>query len=114
MVGPRPMIEGSSADHSLSRMRARGVRPCLSTAASEARITQAAPSVIWLELPGVTLPQGFSKAGLSLASFSTLLSGRTPSSWSWRVPSAVTIGATSPFSQPSSWARARRWWLSTA
>ena len=49
-------------------------------ASSEARITQDAPSVICEELPAVTLPQGRSNAGLSLASFSTVLSGRTPSS----------------------------------
>ena len=39
-------------------------------------MTQDAPSVIWLELPGVTLPKGFSKAGFSFASFSMELSCR--------------------------------------
>ena len=43
-------------------------------------MTHEAPSVICELLPAVTLPQGRSKAGLSLASFSTVLSGRTPSS----------------------------------
>jgi hypothetical protein len=79
-TGPSPMIEGSSADHSLSTILARGVRPCCFTAVSEARITHEAPSVICEELPAVTLPHGRSKAGLSLASVSTVLSGRTPSS----------------------------------
>ena len=74
------MIDGSSADHSLSTITARGLRPCSFTAASDARITQEAPSVICELLPGVTLPYGRSKAGLSSASFSTELSGRTPSS----------------------------------
>src|SRR2546430_9440655 len=58
---------------------ARGVRPCFCIAVSEARITHEAPSVICEELPAVTLPHGRSNAGLSLASVSTVLSGRTPS-----------------------------------
>ena len=74
------MIAGSSADHSLSTITARGVSPCSVTACSDARITQDAPSVIWELFPAVTLPHGRSKAGLSSASFSTVLSGRTPSS----------------------------------
>ena len=58
----------------------RGVSPCFFTASSDARITQDAPSVICELLPAVTLPQGRSNAGFSLASVSTVLSGRTPSS----------------------------------
>jgi hypothetical protein len=76
------MIEGSSADHSLSTITARGVRPCCFTAFSDARMTHEAPSVICELLPAVTLPHGRSNAGLSLASDSTVVSGRTPSSWS--------------------------------
>src|SRR5262245_22125367 len=79
-TGPSPMIEGSSADHSLSTITARGVSLCFSTASSDARITQEAPSVICEELPAVTLPHGRSNAGLSLARVSTVVSGRTPSS----------------------------------
>ena len=74
------MTEGSSADHSLSTMTAFGCSLCFFTASSEARMTHDAPSVICELLPGVTLPQGRSKAGLSLARLSTVLSGRTPSS----------------------------------
>src|SRR5262245_58500985 len=81
-TGPSPMMEGSSADHSLSTITARGVSLCFSTASSEARMTQEAPSVICEELPAVTLPHGRSNAGLSLARVSTVVSGRTPSSWS--------------------------------
>ncbi len=47
---------------------------------SDARISQAAPSVICELLPGVTLPYLRSKKGLSLARFSTEASLRTPSS----------------------------------
>ena len=79
-TGPSPMIEGSSADHSLSTITARGCRLCCFTACSDARITHEAPSVICELLPAVTLPHGRSNAGLSSASFSTELSGRTPSS----------------------------------
>ncbi len=74
------MIEGSSADHWLSRMTAFGVRPCLATASSDARITQEAPSVICEELPAVTWPHGRSNTGFSFASVSGVESGRTPSS----------------------------------
>ena len=45
-------------------------------------MTHEAPSVICELLPAVTLPHGRSNAGLSLASDSTVVSGRTPSSWS--------------------------------
>src|ERR1700682_1003867 len=84
-TGPSPMIEGSSADHWLSTMTAFGFSPCFFTASSEARMTHEAPSVICELLPTVTLPQGRSKAGFCLASFSTELSGRTLSSVSQNV-----------------------------
>src|ERR1700730_8001561 len=53
-TGPRPMIEGSSADHWLSTITAFGVKPCFLTASSDARMVQDAPSVICEELPAVT------------------------------------------------------------
>ncbi len=108
------MTDGSSADHSLSRMTAFGVSLCCFTASSEARITHDAPSVICELLPGVTLPHGRSKAGLSLASVSALLSGRTPSSWSNTVPSRAKAGSTSPTKKPFFCAAAARNWLSAA
>ncbi len=74
------MIDGSSPAHSQSTIFAFGLRPCFAIASSDARITHDAPSVICEELPGVTLPHGFSKAGRSFASDSIVLSGRTPSS----------------------------------
>ena len=73
-------MEGSSADHWLSRIAAFGFRPCFATASSEARITQDAPSVICEELPAVTWPHGRSKTGRNFASVSVVESGRTPSS----------------------------------
>src|SRR6202043_1683064 len=79
-TGPRPMIEGSSADHWLSTMTALGVRPCFLTASSDATMIHDAPSVICEELPAVTWPQGRSNTGFSFASVSGEESGRTPSS----------------------------------
>ncbi len=61
-------------------MRPIGCRLCFFSASSEARISQAAPSVICELLPGVTLPYFRSKNGRSLARFSTDASLRTPSS----------------------------------
>src|SRR5262249_33471239 len=113
-TGPSPMMDGSSADHSLSTILARGVSPCVFIASSDARITHEAPSVICEELPAVTLPHGRSKAGLSVAGVSTVLSGRTPSSWSKTLPSRPKAGAISPLNQPSFCARASRCWLSAA
>src|SRR5882672_4633889 len=81
-TGPRPMIEGSSADHWLSTITAFGVRPYFLTASSDARMVHDAPSVICEELPAVTWPHGRSKTGFSFANDSGEESGRTPSSWS--------------------------------
>ena len=50
------MIEGSSAAHSLSAITRQRLKLCFSTAFSEARMTQDAPSVICEALPAVTLP----------------------------------------------------------
>src|SRR3984957_1513015 len=74
-TGPSPMMEGSSAAHSLSTITAFGVRPCSLTASSDARMVQDAPSVICEELPAVTWPHGRSNTGFSLASVSGVESG---------------------------------------
>ena len=66
------MIAGSSAAQLLSTIAAFGVSLCFATAASEARITQEAPSVICEELPAVTWPQGRSNTGRSFASVSAV------------------------------------------
>src|ERR1700683_5183915 len=59
-------------------MTALGASLYVLSASSEARMTQDAPSVICELFPGVTLPHGRSKAGLSLASVSMGLSGPPP------------------------------------
>ena len=92
-------------------MRPTGARPWRCAASSEARIIQAAPSVICELLPGVTLPYLRSKKGLSFARFSIDESRRTPSSSGKVAPSASYSASTSPppgASRPSSWARAAR------
>jgi len=68
----------------------------------------AAPSLICDELPAVTFPSGL-KAGFSVASFSTLESGRTPSSRANTPPSAPDTATISFSNRPSSRARAARW-----
>ena len=60
--------------------RARRAARAASPPVPDARMTHEAPSVICELLPAVTLPHGRSNAGLSLASVSTVVSGRTPSS----------------------------------
>ena len=60
-------------------MRARGSAPRSAAFFSDATITAAAPSEICEALPAVTVPSD-SKTGLSLASFSTEVSARKPSS----------------------------------
>ena len=62
-------------------MRARGVSPCRFAAASEAMIIAAAPSLTPEALPAVTVP-GLRTNGLSLASPSSVVSGRGCSSFS--------------------------------
>ena len=57
-----------------------GVRSYFFRDSSDARISQAPPSVICELLPGVTLPYLRSKKGFSLARFSIEESARTPSS----------------------------------
>ncbi len=52
--GPMPIMRGGTAAEAMPRMRARGVRPCVFTAASEARISAAAPSLTPDALPAVT------------------------------------------------------------
>ena len=62
--GRGPPIASRRCGRSASRL-------CFFTASSEARISQAAPSVICELLPGVTLPYFRSKKGFSFARFST-------------------------------------------
>ena len=86
-MGPVSIVTGSTPARAKVWKRARGVRPSSLAFSSLMISTAEAPSVICEELPAVTLPSGLN-AGLSLASVSTVVPGRMPSS-------AVTISSVS-------------------
>ena len=122
-MGPVSIITGSTPGQG-ERVEPGPRREARARAAFSSLMMRAAeaPSVIWLELPAVTLPSGLN-AGLRLASVSTVVPSRMPSS-------AVTISSdsvTSPVSlsrwsertgtisfsnRPSAVAWAARRWLS--
>ena len=116
-IGPVSMVTGSTPARANEWNRARGVRPRLVARSSLMMSTAAAPSVICDELPAVTLPSSFLKAGLSWASVSTVVSGRMPSSVSTMSPVSLpsssfsTTGTISRWKRPSAVARAARCWL---
>ncbi len=115
-MGPVSINTGSTPATANEWKRARGFRPSWAARSSEAMRTAAAPSVIWDELPAVMTPSGLN-AGLSVASFSTVLSGRIPSSalTSCAPSGPVTVtGTISRSKRPSSRARAARRCDSTA
>ena len=72
-------------------MRARGFRPSFFAFSADMTSTAAAPSLSGQALPAVTVPSGLN-AGLSSASFSTVVPGRGPSSWVTSVPSSSVTG----------------------
>ena len=74
-----PNTSGSTPATPRETTRASGSRPRASAARSSPSSTAAAPSFSGEALPAVTVPLT-EKAGLSFASFSTLVSGRIPSS----------------------------------
>ncbi len=78
-MGPVSMVTGSTPARAKVWKRARGVRPSALAFSSLMISTAEAPSVIWDELPAVTLPSGL-KAGFSLASVSAVEPSRMPSS----------------------------------
>jgi len=75
--------------------------------------TAAAPSLRGHEFPAVTLPSG-RKAGWSVASFSTVVPGRGPSSLDTTVPSGRVTGVISRSKNPFSWEFTARSWESVA
>ena len=78
-IGPRPMISGRRPATADAMMRARGLSPSFSAFSADMTSTAAAPSFSGQALPAVTVPSGLN-AGLSSASFSTVVPGRGPSS----------------------------------
>ncbi len=95
------MISGLSAVTPLDTMRASGVIPRSRARVSLITTTAAAPSLSGHALPAVTLPSG-RKTGFSCASFSTVVSGRGPSSLLTTVPSGSSTGMISRSKKPRS------------
>ena len=77
--GPIPIIRGGTPAVAAPTTRARGFRPYSFTAASEATMSAAAPSLTPDALPAVTELDGPNSAG-NLASVSSVVSGRGCSS----------------------------------
>jgi hypothetical protein len=94
-MGPRPMISGLSPVTPDETTRASGVIPSSAARVSLMTMTAAAPSLSGQALPAVTSPSG-RKAGLSSASFSTVVPARGPSSLPTTVPEGVVTGVISP------------------
>ena len=101
------MISGRIAATEEATIRARGFRPSSAARSSDITSTAAAPSLSGQALPAVTVPSG-RKAGLSSASFSTVVPGRGPSSRVTSVPSGVVTGTISRSKWPLSRASTAR------
>merc|ERR1711957_1164242 len=115
------MISGGTPSAEKLTIRPIIVAPSFLATSRLASMTQAAPSVIWLELPAVEEPP-FLKAGFSLPRDSTVVWGRMPSSLSTRTscisPSlsltVVVYGVISDWSHPALSAAVALAWLVTA
>ena len=111
-TGPMPITSGAQPATAMPRMRARTGRPCARAKAPEVTSSAAAPSVSGELVPAVTEPSA-SKAGLSSASLSTVVSGRMQPSWRTR-PVLPRIGTISASNRPSARAAAALRWLVAA
>src|SRR5919204_320904 len=78
-IGPMPITRGSTPATALATKRPSGSTPSARAFSSLATTSAAAPSLIPLALPAVTVPSR-RKAGFSVASFSAVVSGRGCSS----------------------------------
>ena len=108
-MGATPMISGSRPLVAAAITRARGLTPSSFAFSSLISSTAAAPSFRGHELPAVTRPSS-RKAGLSSASFSTVVPGRGPSSLSTVPWSGVSTGRISRSKKPESRASTARSW----
>mmetsp|Transcript_26163 Transcript_26163/g.66443 ORF Transcript_26163/g.66443 Transcript_26163/m.66443 type:complete len:210 (-) Transcript_26163:352-981(-) len=101
-AGPIPISEGGTPATAYPRKTPMMFeeRPRRSAACREARTMAAAPSLTWLLLPAVVVPPSLN-AARSLASPSTLVPSRTPSSISTTEPSASFTGTISARKRPS-------------
>ena len=89
-MGPVSIVTGSTPARAKAWKRARGVSRRADALSSLMTSTAEAPSVICELLPAVTLPSGLN-AGLRLASVSTVVSGRMPSSAVTGSPDSVIL-----------------------
>ena len=95
------MISGLSPVTPLATMRASGVMPSSLALVSLITTTAAAPSLSGQALPAVTVPPS-RKTGLRLASPSSVVPGRGPSSLVTTVPSGEVTGMISRSKKPFS------------
>ena len=86
------MMRGGTPAVAAATMRARGVSPCRFAASALATMTAQAPSFTPLALPAVTLPPSLRKGVGSLASASSVVSGRRCSSCSTLTGSPLRRG----------------------
>src|SRR6266516_2210171 len=91
-TGPMPMIRGGTPAEAAPSTRARGLSPWRLTAASDAMIIAAAPSLTPEALPAVTVP-GLRNGVLSFARPSSVVSGRGCSSLSTMIGPPLPPGA---------------------
>ena len=112
-IGPRPMNSGSSADRPVETTRAIGLIPSSFALRSDITTTAAAPSFSGHEFPAVTVPSS-RKAGFSVASTSTVVPGRGPSSFMNVSPPGRVKGMISRSKKPLSRAATAAAWLLTA
>ena len=98
-TGPSPMISGDSADTPVDTIRASGVMPRSAALRSLMITTAAAPSLSGQQLPAVTVPSG-RNTGCSVATFSSVVPARGPSSAVTTVPSGRVSGVMSRCQKP--------------
>ena len=96
-TGAIPKTSGSTPWTPRERTRANGSAPIRAAAASSPSSIIAAPSLSGELLPAVTVPPS-TKAGFSLASRSSELSARIPSSRSSSIPGTGTTSPIAPCS----------------
>ncbi len=116
-TGPMPIRSGSTPATALATMRATGFSPSVLARLASTTSTAAAPSLRPEEFPAVTVPPALNAAG-SLASISSVVSGRGCSSSSTRVVGPLrrgtSTGTTSCANRPARNASPARRWLSSA
>jgi hypothetical protein len=102
-TGAMPMTRGSTPATALATKRPSGWMPSSTAFSSLATTSAAAPSLIPLELPAVSVPPS-RKAGFRAASFSGVVSGRGCSS-AVTSPTETNSSRKRPLAAASEWRR---------